>query len=135
MIWVPYSAAVHEAERQLGIPLIKAHEALSAAVENNEVTSRRDEENDLFVLDTSVLDWIKRRQSRGGKQPRIRKLLAQRFPNCEVPEPKLCPRLPLRAELVKADPSLDPLNLSTLKTAIDDHNAAIRNDPNRTVSN
>jgi hypothetical protein len=128
MIWVPFSAAVHEAERQLGISVLKAHEALSAAVENNEVTSRRDED-DLFVLDTSVLDWIKAQQRRkpSGKQPRILKLLEKMFSNGGVPDPADYPRHILRADLLKADPSLYPLNLSTLKTAIDKHNS----DPKR----
>jgi hypothetical protein len=63
MMWVPFSAAVSEVQRQLGIPLLKANEALFAAIDNDEVTSRWDED-DLFVLDTSVLDWIKKKQRR-----------------------------------------------------------------------
>jgi hypothetical protein len=63
MIWVPFSAAVSEVQRQLGIPLLKANEALFAAIDNDEVTSRWDED-DLFVLDTSVSDWIRAQQRR-----------------------------------------------------------------------
>jgi hypothetical protein len=40
MNWVRFATAVYEAQSQLGISLAKAHEELSAAVENDKVTSR-----------------------------------------------------------------------------------------------
>jgi hypothetical protein len=46
-----------------------------------------------------------------------------------------CPREPLRAALLARDPSLKPLNLTTLKTAIDALNRQVRNAPNVNVSN
>ena len=58
-----------------------------------------------------------------GKQPRIRALLAEMFSG-GVPAPAHCPRYTLRADLLKRDPSLDPLDEATLKSAIDAHNAA-----------
>jgi hypothetical protein len=132
MIWVPFSAAVHEVQRQLGIPLLKANEALFAAIDNDEVTSRWDED-DLFVLDTSVLDWIKAQQRRkpGGKQPRIRKLLAQMF---EGRVPDDCVRKALRADLLKADRSLGSLDYKTLNIAIKAHNSEVGNVGNTNAS-
>jgi hypothetical protein len=57
-----------------------------------------------------------------GKQPRILKLLADKFGNSRVPDRGLCPRKVLKADLLKLDPTLNPLNLTTLKTAIETHN-------------
>ena len=57
-----------------------------------------------------------------GKQPRILKLLADKFGNSRVPDRGLCPRNALRADLLKLDPSLEPLNLATLAAAIRTHN-------------
>jgi hypothetical protein len=61
-----------------------------------------------------------------GKQPRIKVLLAKMSPN-GVPDPGHCPRKALKADLLKLDPSLDPLDEATLKSAIDGWNA----DPKR----
>jgi hypothetical protein len=62
-----------------------------------------------------------------GKQPRIKALLAEIFPNHRVPDPAHCPRKALKADLLKRDPSLKPLDEATLKSAIEDYNA----DPKR----
>jgi hypothetical protein len=62
-----------------------------------------------------------------GKRPKIRALLADMFHGCRVPEPAHCVRKALRADLLQRDPNLDPLNLGTLKSAIDEYNA----DPKR----
>jgi len=58
-----------------------------------------------------------------GKQPRILKLLADRFGNSPVPDRGMCPRNALKADLLKLDPTLAPLDLTTLRTAINAHNA------------
>ncbi len=60
----------------------------------------------------------------GGKQSRIARLLAELFP-AGVPNRGDCPREPLRAALLKRDPSLEPLDLETLKTAIDVYNRQV----------
>jgi len=60
-----------------------------------------------------------------GKQPRILKYLSTHFSD-EVPEPGLCPRQKLKADILKWDPSLSPLDEATLKTAIDKYNADFR---------
>lgn len=62
----------------------------------------------------------------GGKQPRIQALLAELFPN-GVPDPAHCPRKALKADLLKRDPSLNPLDEATLKSAIEAYNS----DPKR----
>jgi hypothetical protein len=57
-----------------------------------------------------------------GKQPRIKAHLAEMFPN-GVPDPAHCPRKALKADLLKRDPSLNPLDEATLKSAIDAYNS------------
>jgi len=122
MKWVRMSVAVYETKRQLDVTLLEASKALSEACDKDEVQSMQDE-GDYFVLDTSLLDWLKgKKKDFGGKQSRIIALLATKFPN-GVPNRSECPRTPLRADLLKADPSLDPLDLTTLKSAIDNYNA------------
>jgi hypothetical protein len=64
-----------------------------------------------------------------GKRPRIKLMLAERFPK-GVPDPGYCNRQVLAKELCEIDPTLNPLDPDTLKTAIDEHNSSlIRNDP------
>jgi hypothetical protein len=46
-----------------------------------------------------------------------------------VPDPANCPRKELHFRLVQDDPSLKPLDLATLKKAIDEYNGNIGNDP------
>jgi hypothetical protein len=64
--------------------------------------------------------------ARGGKVPRIKVHLAELHPN-GVREPGLCPRKDLQDTLIKKDKSLAPLDMATLKTAIDEYNQSIRN--------
>jgi hypothetical protein len=85
----------------------------------------------LGVLEVSVDDleyWLDHHpvKQQGGKQPRILRILQEMYPG-RIPRPALCPRMALRADILKRDPSLDPLDEATLKTAIDTHNA----DPKR----
>jgi hypothetical protein len=56
-----------------------------------------------------------------GKRPRIKEYLKLHFPK-GVPDPALCPRQALRADILKWDSKLDPLDEATLKTAIDEFN-------------
>jgi hypothetical protein len=57
-----------------------------------------------------------------GKQPRIAEYLRDHFP-AGVPGPGSCPRHILKADLLKWDPDLKPLDEGTLKKAIDTYNA------------
>jgi hypothetical protein len=59
-----------------------------------------------------------------GKQPRIRALLAELFPG-GVPDPGHCPRKALKADLLRRDQSLNPLDEATLKSAIDAYNSSL----------
>jgi hypothetical protein len=63
-----------------------------------------------------------------GKQPRIIALLKTMFPNKPVPDPAFYSRDRLRAELLKEDDTLDPLDLATLRKAIKNYNRSIGND-------
>jgi len=77
--------------------------------------------------------WLDRnkpigKQQKGavGKVPRILKLLVEIFKGEPVPDPAFCRRDDLRADLLKRAPSLNPLNKTTLKTAIDTYNANLK---------
>jgi len=61
---------------------------------------------------------------RMGKQPRILSYLSEHFPD-GVPEAGLCPRDELKAEILKADRRLGPLDEATLKKGIDNYNASL----------
>jgi hypothetical protein len=76
-------------------------------------------------------DWLQRQTKRQpkkavGKVPRILKLLDDKFKGEPVPDPAYCPRNPLKADLLKLDPLLNPLTLTTLKTAIETYNANLK---------
>ena len=104
----------------------------------------RDEDVDLivgpsdFTVAVSRSDlrrWLDQQptQAAGGKQSRVARLLAEMFPD-GVPTRADRPREPLRAELIKRDPSLQPLDLKTLKTAIEMYNRQVGNTRNASVS-
>jgi hypothetical protein len=89
------------------------------------------EERRWFKVDrTDLRSWLDEpAQQAVGKRPRIKSHLAKLYPD-GVPDPAFCPRKELRAELLKTDPRLTPLDEATLKTAIDEYNRSIRTDPN-----
>ena len=124
-MWVQFQLAAKEVECRLGLSWGMAQKTLLEACKNEEVTWQKASQGGPDVLDTSLLEWLKAKQNppRGGKQPRILKHLAAMFPNQRVPKASLKPRLALRADLLKRDPSLAPLDEATLKTAIDTHNS------------
>jgi hypothetical protein len=67
-----------------------------------------------------------------GKQHRIVKYLSEHFPD-GVREPGLCPRDELKADIIKWDRRLGPLDEATLKKGIDSYNARLTRqkiDPN-----
>jgi hypothetical protein len=66
-----------------------------------------------------------------GKQPLIMKYLAELFPNRPVPDPAYYPRNRLRAELLKCDAGLKPLDMKTLGRAIKKHNLKFAADGKR----
>jgi hypothetical protein len=125
MMWVQFQLAAKEVERRLGLSWGMAQKVLLEACENEEVTWQKASQGGPDVLDISLLEWLKAKQNppRGGKQPRILKHLAAMFPNERVPEASLKPRHILRADLLKRDPDLKPLDEGTLRRAIDTYNA------------
>jgi hypothetical protein len=64
-------------------------------------------------------------RSLGGKQPRLRHFLKQRFKDQPVPEPGACPRKQLINDVLKADPTLKSVDEATMKRAIDAHNVSV----------
>jgi hypothetical protein len=76
-------------------------------------------------LEISVDDleyWLDHHRQQGGKQPRILRVLQELCPE-GVPPPALAPRKALKADILKRDPSLAPLDEATLKAAIERYNS------------
>jgi hypothetical protein len=82
------------------------------------------------VSEDDVVYWIVRAKpkvslppnARQGKIARIKAMLAKLYPD-GVPDPDLCFRKELEGRLLEDDPTLKPLDLKTLKAAIDEYNA------------
>ena len=103
-----------------------------------EIDLMTDSDGCKYWVDVSKIDlehWLNQqtRSTAGGKQSRLVRLLAEMFP-AGVPNRDDCPREPLRAELLKRNPSLKPLDLKTLKTAIETCNRVVGNARNTSVS-
>jgi hypothetical protein len=91
---------------------------------------------EIMVSNIDFYSWLDRQSTQptaGGKQSRLVRLLAEMFP-AGVPNRADCPRLALKADLLKRDPSLQPLDLKTLKTAIETCNRVVGNARNASVS-
>ena len=76
----------------------------------------------VYVSVNDLERWVFRDRPETGKQPRIKAHLAEMFPT-GVPDPADCPRKALKADLLKRDPSLNPLDEATLKSAIEAYNS------------
>jgi hypothetical protein len=96
---------------------------------------------EVMINETEFRDWLNKQPYKDkqsapaqkkarGKCPRIKALLAKDdfFPQRRVPDPAYCERKDLARKLLKADPTLTPLNQGTLKKAIDEYNSGF--DPN-----
>jgi hypothetical protein len=90
---------------------------------------------DVLVSNIDFYNRLERQLSptAGGKQSRIVRLLGVLFPT-GVPNRADCPREPLKADLIKRDPSHQPLDLKTLKTASDAYNRMVGNAGNASGS-
>jgi hypothetical protein len=119
-LWIGFKLATEWVERVRGVSRGAAQKAIDDAIAAGVL---RTNGND--VADVDLQAWLAERPSAGGKQGRITAQLAKRFPD-GVPDRAAVPRQPLQADLIAADPSLDPLDLKTLATAIKAHNAATR---------
>ncbi|HSR76462.1 MAG TPA: hypothetical protein VLN57_07725 [Xanthobacteraceae bacterium] len=98
-----------------------------------------DEKPPIFFRQDEFNRWLdrhrfqaspRRASGKQGKQPRIKIYLREKFAD-GVPDPAHCPRDALRADLLKWDKTLDPLDPKTLKAAIDEYNAEIASDRKR----
>lgn len=91
--------------------------------------SADDQTTAIEVCEDDLNHWLAKQQPERpkavGKQPRIIRLLAQMWPN-GVPDPADCPRKALKADLLKRDPGLKPLDEHTLKSAIEAYNADLK---------
>jgi hypothetical protein len=91
---------------------------------------------EVLVSNIDFYNWLNRQLTQsiaGGKQSRIVRLLVEMYPT-GVPNRADCPREGLKATLLERDPTLTPLDLKTLKTAIDAYNRALGNARNTSVS-
>jgi hypothetical protein len=156
--WLEFKRAIVELGDKLSIPPSAAEAKLHKLCASGEVraigTDDRDNEmpeaippsqwaddemprQDVLVSNLDFYNWLERQlpqPTAGGKQSRIIRLLAEMFPT-GVPNRGDRPREQLKAELVKRDPSLKPLDLKTLKTAIEFYNRlALGNARNTSVS-
>ena len=124
MIWLGFTWTATEVERCLGLSWGAAQKLIIDACENEEMRSRTRLGDGPDVVDIDFAKWLTAKLERkpGGKQPRIIKLLAAKFP-FGVPKPGLCPRKSLISELLKLDPSLKTIDEATLKKAIGAYNA------------
>ena len=123
--WIGYTLAVDEVERRLGVSYGAAQKTLLEACKRNELRWRNTPMGGPDIADPDLFDWLNAKLSHppSGKQAQILKLLAEMFPNQRIPAPNLCPRKALRADLLKLDPGLKPLDEATLKSAIAAYNA------------
>lgn len=82
----------------------------------------------VYVSEADFRYWLKPKatKQRTGKVPRIILHLAQLYPG-GVPVAGEAPRTIMKADLLRRDPTLAPLDEATLKAAVDEYNA----DPHR----
>jgi hypothetical protein len=125
-------------ERKVDEANQKALQAIRELLSQREETSPKVElwakvdEHWLAINKADLLLWLgepAQRSKAVGKRPRIIKRLATMYPD-GVPDPAYCPRTILKSDLLRADPTLAPLDEATLKSAIDRYNLQVRNDPN-----
>jgi hypothetical protein len=135
MTWLSFRLAAEEVERKFGLTWGAAQRQVLDLCESGAVGWRQRYPGGPDVSRDDLRRWLEGQLTRevGGKQSRIIRLLAKMFPT-GVPKRADCPREPLRAELLKRDPSLTPLNLKTLQTAIDAYNRQLGNARNASVS-
>ncbi len=127
--WCTFQWAADEVERRLGVTwglaqktILEWCESKAVRWENAPMGGPRISYNDLMrCLEEKLV------RKPGGKQARIIELLRERFAGARVPDRDQCPRQALQADLLQKDKTLKPLNLTTLKKAIESYNSAIPN--------
>jgi hypothetical protein len=127
VIWLGFQLAAEEVERRLGLSWGAAQKTLLEACENGEMKWQQGSSGP-DVLDEDFHRWLGAKLSKpvGGKQARVIPLLREMLQGQPVPPHNLCPRKRLRADLLRRDRSLNPLDLKTLQKAIKEYNAGLR---------
>lgn len=127
-IWLSFQLAAEEVERRLGLTWGAAQKTLLELCESGEVRWQSVSHGYPNISRNDLRRWLQEKLTRktGGKQSRIIALLRTMFPH-GVPDRADRPREPLKAELVERDRSLHPLDLTTLKTAIEVYNRQVGN--------
>jgi hypothetical protein len=126
-VWLSFQRAAEEVERRLGLTWGAAQKALLDLCESGAVRWQQHHSGP-NISSNDLRRWLQEKLTRkiGGKQSRIIKQLRTMFPP-GVPDRAHCPRQALTAELVKRDPTLDPLDPKTLARAIETHNRQASN--------
>jgi hypothetical protein len=120
-VWLSFTLAAEQVERELGMTWGAAQKALLEACNSNAVKSQRANVGGPDIWQEDLLTWLNSKLNPPvGKQPRIIELLGKLYPE-GVPAHRK--RHAVKAELLKLDADLWPLDLKTLKTAIDRYNA------------
>lgn len=124
--WMSFQLAAEEVERKLGMTWGMAQKTVLEWCERNAVRWENVPMGGPRVSHNDLMNCLKERavQKVGGKQARIIALLQKRFPEGRVPDRAQVPRERLRADLLEMDKTLEPLNLTTLKRAIDCYNGS-----------
>ena len=116
-----FQLAAEQVERRLGYSWGRAQKAILDACKRGEFPSRHRFGSGPDISEAHLRSWLDRpNKPRTGKRPRIIAYLAEMFPNQRVPEPAHYSRMTLKADLLNWDRSLSPLDVDTLKSAIDE---------------
>ncbi len=124
--WLGFTLATERVARARGLSRGAAQKAIDDAIASGELRSSSpgtsSEITGTMIAGADFEQWLNPPRSAGGKQSRILARLRQLFPE-GVPDRAERPRMPLIADLLKLDPSLEPLNPKTLQKAISSYNA------------
>jgi len=128
--WLSFRLAAEEVERRRGCTWGAAQKAVLDACASGALHSRPGQ-NGPDVLDNELMRWLSKPKTKPNpwKRSKINAVLTQMFPNARVPDPTQRPRKALKLDILERDPSLKSFDHATLKSAIDEHNAKIGNDP------
>jgi hypothetical protein len=125
--WYSFELAAEEVERRLGVSWGSAQKTVMELCEKGILKWENIRDGGPNVSYNDLQQWLTKKTNRsgGGKQARIISELEKMFNGAPVPERTLRPRKALKEDLLGRDKSLRPLDLSTLKTAIDKYNSTI----------
>ena len=131
--WLSFQLAAEEVERRRGCSWGAAQKAVLDACKSGKLKWRNGSQGGPDVLDVHFWHWLDkpRPKPQPKKRSRVKTYLAEMFHNQRVPGDYS--RKDLRGDLLKRDKSLYPLDDGTVKSAVDEYNRSIRNDPKSDV--